>query len=45
MGSIPGLAQWVKGSGAAAAEAWIKSLGSEFPYAGGVAIKKKKKDN
>ena len=47
MGSIPGLAQWVKGSGIAtgaalaAAAAQIQSLAQElvFPYAMGEAIK------
>ena len=31
-GLIPGLAQWVKGSGIAAAMAWIQSLTQELPY-------------
>ena len=43
LGSIPGLAQWVKGSDIAAAAAWIQSLAREFPYAPVMAIKKKKK--
>ena len=45
MGSIPGPAQWVKGSGVAAvaqvtAVALIQSLARELPYATGAAIKK-----
>ena len=46
MGLIPGPAQWVKGSGIAAAAGWItavaqiQSLAWEFPYATGEAIKK-----
>ena len=46
MGSIPGLVQWVKGSGVAmaavkvAAAAQICSLAQELPYAVGAAIKK-----
>ena len=46
--SIPGLAQWVKGSGVAAAVAQvtavaqIQSLPRELPCTVGVAIKKKK---
>ena len=49
MDSIPGLVQWVKGSGIAAAVvelaavAWIRSLTWELPHAIGEAIKKKKK--
>ena len=35
---MPSLAQWVKGSGVAAAMAWIQSLTWEPPYAMGVAI-------
>ena len=48
MGSIPSLLQWVKGSGIAAAVAWvtaaaqIQSLAWEIPYAAGAAIKKKR---
>ena len=48
-GSIPGLAQWVKGSGIAAlageatSVAQIQSLAQELPYATGAAIKRKKK--
>ena len=42
LGSIPGPAQWVKGSDIAAAAVWIQSLAREFPYAPGMAIKKKK---
>ena len=44
-GSIPGPAQWIKGSGIAAAAAGIHSLARELPYAVGPAkkIKKKKK--
>ena len=38
MGSIPGPVQWVKGSGVAAATAWIQSLVREFPYATGMAM-------
>ena len=43
--SIPGLAQYVKGSGVATAvaqitaAAWIQSLAWELPYTAGVAIK------
>ena len=39
VGSVPGLAQWVKGPRVAtaeaqvAAEAWIQSLAQELPYA------------
>ena len=43
MGSSPGPAQWVKGSGSAAPAAQIQSLVQELPYAMGAAIKKKKK--
>ena len=32
--------EWVKGSGIAAAAAWIQSLAQELPYATGGAIKK-----
>ena len=39
MGSIPGLAQWVKGSGVAAAVAQLQSLAQELPYAADVSIK------
>ena len=48
MGSIPGVVQWVKGSGVATAVAqvvavaWIQPLAQEFPYALGAAIKKTK---
>ena len=38
---LPGLAQWVKGSGVVTATAWIQSLAWELPHAIGVAIKKK----
>ena len=38
VGSIPGPAQWLKGSGVAAA-AQIQSLAREFPYAMIAAIK------
>ena len=47
-GSTPGLVQWVKGSGIAAAEAYataaalIQFLAQEPSYAMSVAIKKKK---
>ena len=47
MGSIPGSAQWVKGSGIVTAApqvvavAQIQSLARELPYAAGVAIKLK----
>ena len=37
-GYIPGLAQWVKGSGIAAPVARIQSLAWELPYAVGAAI-------
>ena len=46
VGSIPGLTQWVKGSGAAVAvvaAAPIRPLAWEPPYAVGVAQKRKKK--
>ena len=48
MGSIPGLAPWVKVSGIAAAAVWvpaaapIQSLAQELPNAMGAAIKKEK---
>ena len=38
---IPGLTQWVRGSDIAASVAQIQALAWEFPYAAGVAIKKK----
>ena len=41
-GLIPSLAQWVKGSSVAAAEAEIQSLARELPYAVSLDIKKKK---
>ena len=41
-GSIPGLAQWVKGSSTAAAAAGIQSPGQEFAYAAGAYGKKRK---
>ena len=47
-GFDPLLVQWIKGSSTATAAAWvmavvqIRSLAWEFPYAMGVAIKKKK---
>ena len=34
VGSVLGLAQWVKGFSVATAEAWIQSLAQKFPYAG-----------
>ena len=40
---IPGLVQWVKASGVAAAVAQIQSLAQELPYAVGAAIKTTKK--
>ena len=43
MGSIPSLAQWIKGSGVAAAVNQIQSLAQELPCATGVATRKKKK--
>ena len=51
MGSIPRLAQWVKGSGIATAVvqvvavAWIQSLATELPCAAGAAIGEKKGNN
>ena len=47
-GLMPSPAQQVKGSGVAAAAAWIQSLVQDLPYAAGVTItlkeeKKKKK--
>ena len=39
VGLIPGVAQWVKGFGVAAAMASIKSVAWELPYAAGMAIK------
>ena len=42
-GLIPGLVQWVKGSGVAIAVAWIQSLAWEFPYATGAAIEQTNK--
>ena len=39
--SIPSPAQWIEGSGIAAATAQIQTLGQERPYAVGVAIKKR----
>ena len=45
MSLIPSPAQWVKGSGAATAVAWIQSLAGELPYAMGVAIKKLENQN
>ena len=44
-GSIPGLVRGIKGSGIAAAMVQIQSLAQEPPYAMGVVIKKRKKDN
>lgn len=41
-GSIPSLAQWVKGSSVAPAVAQIHSLVQELPNVEGVSIKKKK---
>ena len=41
-GLISSQAQWVKGSGIAAAVAQIQSLAPELPYSGDVAIKKKR---
>ena len=44
-GLIPGLAQWVKGYGIAALEAWftgaagIQSLARELPHAAGAGLK------
>ena len=38
-----GPAQWVKGSGIAAASAWIQSLARELPYAVGAAAKQTNK--
>ena len=49
VGSAPGLAQQVKGSGVATAASWVTAvariqfLAWELPYAVGAAIKKKKK--
>ena len=46
-GSIPGLVQWVKGSGVSIAAAqvtavaWIQSLIQELPYAAGAAKERK----
>ena len=40
VGSIPGLAQWVKGPDIAVAVAWIQSSAQELPYAMGAAKKK-----
>ena len=40
VGSIPGPAQWVRGSGIPAAVALRQSLVQELPYATSVAIKK-----
>ena len=42
MGLIPGVAQWVKGSGVdvAVAVAQIQALARELPYARGMAIQK-----
>ena len=37
---MPGLAQWIKGSGIATAVTQIQSLARELPYARGAAIKK-----
>ena len=42
--SIPGLAQWVKGSSVAATVAQIQSLAWGLPYVMGAAMKKKKKE-
>ena len=42
---IPGWEQWVKGSGVAAAVAQIQSLTQELPFATGVAMKIKMKEN
>ena len=42
VGSIPGPAQWVKGSGVATAVAQIQSLAWELSYAMGAAIGEKK---
>ena len=48
MGTIPGPAQWIKGSGIAVtvgqvvAAASIQSLVGKFPYTTGAAIKRKK---
>ena len=43
---IPCLGQWVKGSGmAVAAVSQIQSLAWEFPYAVGVALKRKNKSS
>ena len=42
MGSIPVLAQWVKGAGIDASCS-VNSLSRELPYAEGVALKRKKK--
>ena len=39
---IPGSAQWIKGSGVAAAATQSQSLAQELPCAAGVAIKRKK---
>ena len=41
MGSIPGLAQWVKGSGIAAAAAQMQSLAQKLPHDAVAAIKSK----
>ena len=42
MGSIPGLAQWVKISSVAAAVTWIHSLAWLLSYVVGVVLKKSK---
>ena len=44
VGSIPGLAQWVKDLALPVATAPIQPLAWEPPYAGGAALKDKKKD-
>ena len=44
MGLIPSPVQRVKGSGTAAALAWIQYLAQELPYAVGMAKKKKERE-